>query len=873
MFTKAIKNTVVILWIVIVVYFYFINHNYYLNGWNELGSWLFYILLIPLIYICYALYKWFNTEKDELKFRITFPRILATILLLILITGNTAFIIRGPSFHHGDSIFYTYDESTGEIAIGEVSDLSTLTGNEQLIVASESAHEQTKVLFEWLPENFHANFEFPKFFDIQIGLLSKSIAILLILGLLTLTAISSGFTILKKALGKTAQLTKDHALISLGLGLFTIALLSFFLGALSILNFYTAWGMFIALLLISWKTVWDILKKVFTFNYEFETKILNFNLVIILVIALALVTGFIDNLTPIPRGWDGLNQYLNIAKRLSEFNELITMGGNYYWELIMSLGFIMFNWTTAAMNIASFFPATLCLIALYLILRKFTSQKAALISTAAIYLTPIITFHGAEDNKVDIANFAMSIIAFLSIYRGVTAETKREKLSYIAIGGILCGFCLGIKLTSLMLIFSTITLLLHRAFRWKGALAGILFSLSLLAITQSIGFGSEISFSTTTYKITALTLFSLSAILVITSWLKNKCTRGLKRLVVLGLFISLAFSPWVVKNYLETNSLSSTALLFGDPPQPTIDYELLEDEYGLDRSLCASTGTFEELDRYLGYSPFLIKYVTLPWHTTMDDQGTQGIYVDIGWMFLAFLPVLILFIPFRRIDKKWSVMIWFGVSYWIFWLVTSNGIIWYGFPGFLALTAWTGRLIDNYEKQNKEFGKYLINIVVIIFLLTSLTFKLSTTGKGTLLLYVSNTMTAEQAQLAIFPSSETVYELFESDQDGQYDLIWKVGTPLNYFIPDNFWRTYNDQYLDDFNCLYAERDPELLTERLKALGFGYIIFDYYTYSLSPDPESTLAEKYNYSLDYLLNYTEMIVPDYYRGHLVAKIAGT
>ena len=152
-------------------------------------------------------------------------------------------------------------------------------------------------------------------------------------------------------------------------------------------------------------------------------------------------------------------------------------------------------------------------------------------------------------------------------------------------------------------------------------------------------------------------------------------------------------------------------------------------------------------------------------------------------------------------------------------------------------------------------------------------FRLSFLGKGTLLLYTADILNEEEAITAIFPHALEIHDIFEADQDGQYDLIWKVGTNLNYFLEDNFWRTYNDQYLDGLNCLYIERDPELLTERLKALGFGYIVFDYYTYSVSPDPDGTLWEKYSAALDYILNYTEMIVPDYYRGHIVAKIPGT
>ncbi|EKD47692.1 MAG: hypothetical protein ACD_65C00330G0001, partial [uncultured bacterium] len=583
--------------------------------------------------------------------------------------------------------------------------------------------------------------------------------------------------------------------------------------------------------------------------------------------------NFIDNISPGPRGWDGLNQYVNIAKRISEAGGLITMGGNYYWELIMSLGFTMFNWTTITLNLASFFPAALCLIGLYFILRKFISKRSALISTAAVYMTPMFSFHGVEENKIDLGNFAIGIIAFLSIYLGITAESKREKFAYIAIAGLLAGFCLGIKLTSLILILAGVATVLYDTYKWKGALAGLLFSVSIIFLTSSISMGTELVIPQSLNLIIGGVLLTASIGLTAMFVLKTENRKGLKTALIFVAFAGLAFSPWAIKNFSGTLSLDTNSLLFGKNPQPYIDEAMLAENYGYDGGLCQGTGTYEELDRYLGYSPFVIKYLTLPWHLTMNDEGTQGLYIDIGWVFLAFIPAFLLFIPFKKIDEKWKLIMWFGICYWVLWLITCNGIIWYGLPGFTVLALWTGGLMDRYTEANGRMGKIILNILVVALLITSLVFRLGMAGKGTLLLYTSGVMTAEEAQLAIFPSSGLVTEIFENDQDGKYDLIWKIGTPLNYFIPDNFWRTYNDQYIDRLNCLYMERDPELLTERLKALGFGYIIFDYYTYTLSPDPNSTLMEKYNATFDYIMNYTELVVPDYYRGHFVVKIPGT
>ncbi|EKD63680.1 MAG: hypothetical protein ACD_51C00227G0002 [uncultured bacterium] len=79
--------------------------------------------------------------------------------------------------------------------------------------------------------------------------------------------------------------------------------------------------------------------------------------------------------------------------------------------------------------------------------------------------------------------------------------------------------------------------------------------------------------------------------------------------------------------------------------------------------------------------------------------------------------------------------------------------------------------------------------------------------------------------------------------------------------------------MDVINCLYQERNPDLLTKRLKALGFGYIIFDYNTYALSADPDGTLNEKYQAVLEYILNYTDIAIHDYFKGYLTVKIQGT
>ncbi|EKD48030.1 MAG: hypothetical protein ACD_65C00154G0001 [uncultured bacterium] len=852
---RILKNIIGILWLTAVIYLYFLNHSYYGNGWSEIGKWL------PLIIIVFGLVGGILIYKRKNKLEITFPKITAAGLILIMLIGNTTFLIRDVSFYHGEDLFYSPDEGG---SIFEIDDPSTLSGNEELLFTHESSVAYTSKQLEWLPEYFHSRFETPTFTEIQLGLLTKSIGIILILGLFTIISIGFGLTVSR------LKPSSDNILISLGIGLFAIALFSFILGALHALNFWTAWGLFAALTAIGIKQIRKILKGLLTFKYEFDPELSTANLVLIPALGMTIGANFMDNISIFPRGWDGLNQYMNTAKEIFEAGGLIQTGGNYYWELLMSLGFTMFNWTTIALNLASFFPAVLCFVILFFIIKKFTSGEKALITASTIYMIPLFIFHGSTDNKVDLANFAISMLAFLSVYLGIITDSKRERISYIAIGGLLCGFCLGIKITSIMLIFALLTVILYKTFKWLGATAGTLFATSVFFLSTTATFGSNINISPETSRTIGMILFSISAILLTSAAFKQKNRKEIITSIIFIAFVGLAFMPWMAKNYSENHILSAHKLLEGVIPGPQISNEYLENMYDLN---CEETGTHEELDRYLGYGTVFTNYITMPWNLTMNNEGTNGTYIDISWLFLGILPAFILFIPFKKPDTKWCVMAVFGISYWLFWLLTSNGIIWYGLPGFLALAAWTGGLMRNYEKRNRDFGKYLTNVLIVIFLISTLVLRLSLTGKGSVLLYISGVMTEEDVQLSIYPNSGQMREVFEKDQDGQNDLIWKIGTTLNYLIPGSYSRTYNDQYLDDINCLYSERDPELLTERLKELGFGYIIFDYFTLNISPDPESTLSEKYEAIKDYIKNHTEIIVPDYYKGYIIAKIPGT
>ena len=789
--------------------------------------------------------------------------------MLVLFAGNVVFFVKTPSFYQGNSLFIAND---GQIK--EIENLSSLTGDETLLIAKNSAYEWTNYLItdDTDPE-LKNRFEQSTFWGIQYGLITKSLGILLILSLITLIATGFGHTILK-FIKKDLALETDTVLISFAIGLFSIIVFTFLIAAPHLLTIYSTWALLLTIVLISRKSIFEIINKLLKLNYRIETGFFNINLFIIFVLSLILSMNFIDNISPTARGWDGMNQYVNIAKRIEETNGLIQMGGNYYWELLMGFGLIATKWITIALNLASFYPALLSAIVLYWILSKFSSKSTALLVTAWFYTMPMMLFHGTEENKVDLGNTLIAMIGFLSLYKGLSSNDRKEQLTLLGIAGLMSGLCLGIKITSLILIFTFITIILYKYFKKTGAVAGFLFSLSALLIAEKAIIINELPIPQEIFGTVGSILMLVSIILIIWKTFKQHSFKPLISLLIFTAFAITAFMPWMIKNYSEGGSFSQAELLFGINPQPIIDYESLTGELAIDEASCAETGTEEELDRYIGYdSNTLKKYLTFPWHLTMNDIGVRGLYVDFGWLPLALLIGLLPFINRKNIDEKLIIAFLFFTTYWFLWLITSNGIIWYGLPGFLAISILAAQLIENYKTEEHTLQKYLIPALIIILIIPALSFRLYNFGKGSLLLYTANVMTADEATTGIFPYGLQVHDLFEADQDGQYDLIWKIGTSLNYFIEDNFWRTYNDQYMDVMNCLYTERDPDLLTKRLKALGFGYIIFDYYSNTLSIDPNGTLNDKYQAIIDYVLNYTEIVIPDYFRGHLVGKIIGT
>jgi len=97
----------------------------------------------------------------------------------------------------------------------------------------------------------------------------------------------------------------------------------------------------------------------------------------------------------------------------------------------------------------------------------------------------------------------------------------------------------------------------------------------------------------------------------------------------------------------------------------------------------------EEIQRYMGYEPLLPRYLTLPYDAT-TNTNVQSPYVDIGYLFMALIPILFLF-GFRNRP-------WYGIACMILLLALlyisiGNGKIYIG--GKFITTVQFANTVDN----------------------------------------------------------------------------------------------------------------------------------------------------------------------------------
>ena len=233
-------------------------------------------------------------------------------------------------------------------------------------------------------------------------------------------------------------------------------------------------------------------------------------------------------------------------------------------------------------------------------------------------------------------------------------------------------------------------------------------------------------------------------------------------------------------------------------------------------------------------------------------------------MYLVLLFLLLRSDAIRHSTKVIGVI---GFSFAFIWSILSGGIIWYGY-----LMIPVGFLFIFHSINSKRPGfklplRTLLLSTAASWMVLSLVLRISNINSVT---YQLDPSMADHGKLIVEPrifpysigvqdSNETIDKLSPNittalDHLNQNEeLIYQAGSSLNFEIKRNDKRIFEDNTLTYFyNIAEKYRSRDAITERLKKLGFRYIIFDPLTPSLDKTPEKSLTKKYRAFVNLLLN---------------------
>lgn len=316
----------------------------------------------------------------------------------------------------------------------------------------------------------------------------------------------------------------------------------------------------------------------------------------LLIIVIAL--NFIHVVTPAPLAFDSLTLYINLPGLIRDYGGLVEGNQPYNWSLFMSLGYVLFNLTEYTM-VLSFVGGILILVVMYDLGKNWLklNQNYTFLSLALFFLTPTILHQSYKELKVDLGLLFVSLVVILVFFHWLqwsqnikktdveteTTTAPNDGFKLVMLMGLLSGFAMGIKLTTLFLFFAIVAGIWYYYFfpnyrPYLSIFCLSIFGVLLVRLDDLSGMRSyHLGASVMTWVMLALGLGLLA-------WgaiqKQDALIKSLKMSVLYGLFFALPFLPWVVKNYVETKSLNPQTLLNGKAVGPDMNLQIIKQRYG-----------------------------------------------------------------------------------------------------------------------------------------------------------------------------------------------------------------------------------------------------------------------------------------------------
>lgn len=411
----------------------------------------------------------------------------------------------------------------------------------------------------------------------------------------------------------------DTELVKIGVGMMVVVAVLFVLGLLGLLHTVLLFILLGVTLLLGWRDAYSFVRATLITPIKVPKGINAIGYAGFFVLFVLVSMNLVHVVRPIPLGYDSITLYVNLASLINDYNGLVAGHQPYNWSLFISLGYLLFSKTAIVLTL-SFMGTLLSLFAIYQLSRKWLNVNFALLVTLLFYSMPMANWLSFRDVKIDLGLLFFSLIILLlfhhlmqdrkvgSAHKKQTKTSKKKRkqakplpqlavVSRVAVGwrslttrlspswirenqlvvllGILMGFALGIKLSTLMLFLALIVALWYIR---DGGLAAILGGASLsVGLVLLAGLDQQASLrqfhTTATFTAAILCLIGLGFFVYLLRTKTKAAIANLRTTALIGLFMAATLAPWLVKNYSETKSLSVTTLTNGKRanPSPTLE--------------------------------------------------------------------------------------------------------------------------------------------------------------------------------------------------------------------------------------------------------------------------------------------------------------
>lgn len=293
-------------------------------------------------------------------------------------------------------------------------------------------------------------------------------------------------------------------------------------------------------------------------------------------------------------------------------------------------------------------------------------------------------------------NFEIITSKIVSVFKSNNWENKifnnTDYLIYILVIWSIVWLAFVIKVTSLMLILWIIWVIFYSLlwlswFLWYFSIFISSFTYLRLWWMMNVNYPSSnidwINWVTIIFGLIWITLLIYSYF----KYKQESFIKALSLIIIFCLWVFTTLLPWFIKNFseLKVPTISIWALLNWQSSTFVADYskiytkeELVEINNKNKYEAISSSGktTNEDLGRYFWYEDWINNYLKLPWNLTFQRNQAWE-FTDITYFYLALIPIIFIFLAFRKPIFILGIPIFIFISFQYFsqanfWLILSS---------------------------------------------------------------------------------------------------------------------------------------------------------------------------------------------------------